>query len=195
MPDDKKKTGAVIKPRFEFRTFGRNFDEIHKRMASLSGPVPEFARKRVSSEIYILSRTTDLTNCKISDQKIDIKSLIKVEDDLEQWEPVLKMDFPLFKKTIIKNVFRPLWARAPFIDKEDHSVEKFLEVVKKHPDLQLVNVDKERYGFIVNNTICEYAIVYINGAMVVTVSAESVKKNNVLKTIEKLGMDGFENMN
>ena len=102
MKDGKAHIGDSSPPRFEFRTFGRNFDLVKDKMGTLTGPVPDFAKKRISSEIYILSRTTDLNNCKIRDQKIDIKALIKVEDKLEQWDLLLKMDFPLFKKTIIK---------------------------------------------------------------------------------------------
>jgi hypothetical protein len=195
MQDEKQNIGEPSPPRYEFRTFGRDFSQTHELMKSLSGPVPEFARKRLTSEIYVLSHTTDLVNCKIRDDKIDIKELIKVEDNLEQWEPVLKMDFPLFKKTIIKQVFRPLWARAPLIEKEDHSLEKFLQVVKNHRGLQLVYVDKERYGFLISKTICEFARVFINGAMVQTVSSESTNKNDVLKTIRKLKMDDHENIN
>ena len=81
------------------------------------------------------------------------------------------------------------------LEKIDHSFDKFLQVVENHPGLQIVHVDKERFGFMVNNTICEYTKVYINGALVVSVSAESTNKNNVLKTIKKLGLDEYENIN
>jgi len=40
--------GEISKPRFEFRTFGQNFDESSKRMARLSVPIPEKVWERES---------------------------------------------------------------------------------------------------------------------------------------------------
>ena len=37
----KLEVGAISDPRFEFRTFGRNFDEASFRMGRLSGIIPE----------------------------------------------------------------------------------------------------------------------------------------------------------
>lgn len=47
----------------------------------------------------------------------------------------------------------------------------------------------------VNNTICEYAIVLINGARVVTMSSESTETADIIKTTEQTGLYGFENIN
>jgi len=35
--------GEISKPRFEFRTFGQNFEEAAKRMARFSVPIPEMS--------------------------------------------------------------------------------------------------------------------------------------------------------
>ena len=40
-------------------------------------------------------------------------------------------------------------------------------MIDKHPDLQGVNVHKQRFGYMVNNTLCEVGNVLINGAKVV----------------------------
>jgi hypothetical protein len=47
----------------------------------------------------------------------------------------------------------------------------------------------------VNNTICEYAVVLINGARVVSVSSESTEIDDILKTISDLKLEGVENIN
>jgi hypothetical protein len=47
----------------------------------------------------------------------------------------------------------------------------------------------------VNDTICEYAVVLINGARVVTVSSESTEMENILKTLSDLKLEGIENIN
>ena len=78
MSKEQMEIGAISKPRFEFRSFGQNFDEAAKRMARLSVPVPEKVWERSSDEIYILSRTNDINNTKIRDGKMDIKSMIAI---------------------------------------------------------------------------------------------------------------------
>ena len=47
----------------------------------------------------------------------------------------------------------------------------------------------------VNDTICEYGIVLINGARIVTVNSESTEVDHILKTITDLGLEGVENIN
>jgi ribosomal protein L30/L7E len=47
----------------------------------------------------------------------------------------------------------------------------------------------------VNDTICEYANVWINGAMVVTVNSESTELEDIQKTVKDLGLEGVENIN
>ena len=89
MSKEQMEIGAISKPRFEFRSFGQNFDEAAKRMARLSVPVPEKVWERSSDEIYILSRTNDINNTKIRDGKMDIKTYVQTVDNLEQWNPLM----------------------------------------------------------------------------------------------------------
>ncbi|TVR37876.1 MAG: hypothetical protein EA394_11330, partial [Bacteroidia bacterium] len=95
MSKEKMKIGEISKPRFEFRTFGQDFDEQHYRMSRLSVPVPEKVWERYSEEIYILSRTNDINNTKIRDGKMDIKTYVQTVDGLEQWNPLMKGEFPI----------------------------------------------------------------------------------------------------
>jgi len=48
MSKEEMKIGEISKPRFEFRSFGQDFDEAHFRMARLSMPVPEKVWERYS---------------------------------------------------------------------------------------------------------------------------------------------------
>ena len=43
----------------------------------------------------------------------------------------------------------------PKLTQERYTLEEFLEMVEQHPDLQAVTVEKVRYGYMVNDTICE----------------------------------------
>jgi len=96
--------GAISDPRFEFRTFGREFDEASMRMARLSNPVPEKVWERRSKEIYIVSATNDKNNTKIRDGKMDIKTFVTEKDGLEQWNPLMKGEFPISKDVLEKEV-------------------------------------------------------------------------------------------
>ena len=58
---EKLEIGAISKPRFEFRTFGRSFEDAAYLMSRLSTPVPEKVWERTSKETYIISRTNDVS--------------------------------------------------------------------------------------------------------------------------------------
>lgn len=189
------KIGEISKPRFEFRTFGQDFDEAHYRMSRLSAPVPEKVWERHSEEIYILSRTNDVNNTKIRDGKMDIKTYIQTVDGLEQWNPLMKGEFPIKASVLKEEVFPAFKVDMPELSKDTYTLDEFLTMIKNHPDLQAVKVVKERYGYMVNNTICEYGLVWINGAQVVTINSESTEIDDIKKTLEDVGLEGIENIN
>ncbi|MCL2412796.1 MAG: hypothetical protein FWC98_01505, partial [Bacteroidales bacterium] len=99
------KIGEISKPRFEFRSFGQNFDSAWKRMARLSVPVPEKVWERESDEIYIMSKTNDINNTKIRNGKMDIKTYVQTVDGLEQWNPLMADEFPISKEVLENEVF------------------------------------------------------------------------------------------
>ena len=193
MSKEELKIGEISKPRFEFRSFGRCFCPQEKRMARLSVPVPEKVWERHSTETYIVSRTNDVNNTKIRDGKMDIKTFVQAVDGLEQWNPLMKGEFPISAKVLNEEVFPAFKvANMPKLTKETYTLEEFLNMINEHPDLQAVTVEKIRYGYMVNDTICETGEVYINGAMVHTINSEST---DIKKTIKDVGLEGVENIN
>jgi hypothetical protein len=195
MAKEELKIGEVSKPRFEFRSFGQNFDAAAKRMARLSMPIPEKVWERYSDEIYILSRTNDINNTKIRDGKMDIKTYIQTVDGLEQWNPLMKGEFPIAAKVLTEEVFPAFMVEMPALTKDVITYEKFIAMIEAHPDLAAVKVHKQRFGYMVNNTLCEYGEVLINGAKVVTINSESTEVEDILKTIKDCGLEGVENIN
>lgn len=189
------KIGELSKPRFEFRSFGQNFDNAHFRMSRLSVPVPEKVWERHSDEIYIISRTNDINNTKIRDGKMDIKTFVQTIDGLEQWNPLMKGEFPIATEVLKNEVFPAFMVEMPELANNSITYAEFLEMVKAHPDLAAVKVHKKRYGYMVNDTICEYGIVTINGARIVTVNSESTEVDHIKKTITDLQLEGVENIN
>lgn len=195
MAKEELKIGEISKPRFEFRSFGQDFEKAAARMARLSMPVPEKVWERYSDEIYIVSRTNDVNNTKIRDGKMDIKTYVQTVNGLEQWNPLMKAEFPISAETLKNEVFPAFQVSVPELIKATYTFDQFLEIIENHPDLQAVKVHKQRFGYMVNNTICEFGAVLINGARVMTINSESTEVEDILKTITETGLEGVENIN
>ena len=189
------KVGEISKPRFEFRTFGQNFEESAKRMARLSVPIPEKVLERESDEIYILSKTNDINNTKIRDGKMDIKTYVQTIDGLEQWNPLMKGEFPISKEVLVNDVFPAFKVKMPELKKDSYTMDEFLAMVDDNSELQAVSVHKQRFGYMVNNTLCEVGNVLVNGAKVVTINSESTELDDIKKTISDCRLEGCENIN
>ena len=192
---EKLEIGSESKPRFEFRTFGQCFAEAHRRMARLSAPVPEKVWERRSDEIYIISRTNDVNNTKIRDGKMDIKTFVRTVDGLEQWNPLMKGEFPISRTVLEKEVFPAFMVEMPALTKDNYTYEEFIAMVREHPDLAAVRVSKQRFGYMVNDTICEAGNVLINGARVFTINSESTEVEDIKRTLAEVGLEDAENIN
>ncbi len=195
IPMEKPNKEKQPEARFEFRSFGQDFQPVHQRMAALSKPVPKEFQRRISRETYIVSPSTDSFNCKIRDEKADIKKLLRTEEGLEQWEVFLKEPFPLNGKVIAQSIF-PVLLSYPFImEKETYSLDAFFDMIRKIPELKIVRVQKERFGYMINDVICEFGYIWINGDRVETISAESTRKEDVVQVLSELGISDWENIN
>jgi len=126
---------------------------------------------------------------------MDIKTFVKSVDGLEQWNPLMKGEFPISKKVLENDVFPAFMVDMPALEKETYTTEEFLEMVEAHRDLQTVRVHKERYGYMVNDTLCEVADVLINGAHIVSINSESTEVEDIKKTMADLGVSDVENIN
>ncbi|PKL38472.1 MAG: hypothetical protein CVV44_11345 [Spirochaetae bacterium HGW-Spirochaetae-1] len=82
------------------------------------------------------------------------------------------------------------------LQREEYSLEQFLEeLIRSHKDLVAVNVFKRRFGFTVNNTIAEVAMLLVNGAEIQTVCIESTELDDLAKAREMLRLEEYENIN
>ena len=185
----------IQKPRFEFRSFGKDFSLQAKKMKRLSEPITKNIRIRQSKEIYIISITNDINNTKIRDNKIDVKGLVQIKGGLEQWEPVTKTGFPVLKEYLLDQFFPSLNAISPILYNNIYSVSDFIKIIDAHEDLLTIRVSKERFAYMVNQTICEVANVIINDTRIVTISSESIDSAAVKKTLIDTGLESIENIN
>ena len=181
----------TIIPRWEWRTFGKEFGEAEDRIKS--HPEGNFKSSR---EKYILSRNSN-ENCKIRDDLMDIKSLRQVnEDKLEQWYPTMKESFPMTKQTI-EVLFRDFFkVPVPEFKRDSYTYDQYLEELVAHcPDLEIVDVYKERHIFVINMAIVEIAETTFNGVANRTVCVEHADPANVMNTVRELGLEGMPNIN
>jgi hypothetical protein len=181
-----------IIPRAEFRVFGQGIIDIVA--FAIWRAQAKLFKIRQSSEIYILSRHTNEANVKIRDGLLDIKTKVgETDQGYEIFQPRGKFQFPAKKEelaAILESLLAPV---SP--GKSSCTLEEFLELVAKNPDLTAVSVEKQRYGFSVDGVICEYAEVLFNGAKLETACVESEDYGAMESVIKKLEIDEYENTN
>lgn len=179
-------------PRYEFRAFAHDFGIVED---SIRGRA-QVARYRESLEVYIMSPGNDENNTKVRGGLMDIKVLVNRERGLEQWNPLMKGEFPLARRIIREEVFPAFGARVPDLKRDGYSFEQYLdEIIGPHPDLAAVSVYKQRFGFDIDGCTAELANVYINGALTRTLCLESTDPDLVLETRTRLHLDDHENVN
>ena len=144
---------AEIIPRWEWRTFGKTgFGESEELIRGRSQ-----AQVRKSGEVYILSKQS-MNNTKVRDDLMDIKTLKAVnQDKLEQWNPILKATFPL-GPDVLPGVFAALGVPLPPLQRDAYSLRQYIDdLILPRPELRVVQVVKERHGFMIDGCIVEIA--------------------------------------
>jgi hypothetical protein len=81
------------------------------------------------------------------------------------------------------------------LDADSYTIEQFIDIARRHPDLCPVTVEKMRYGFTIDGIICEYAQVWFNGALVESACVESENYDGMRQVIEDLGLAALPNTN
>ncbi len=182
-----------VKPRFEYRTFQRNFDDA---VIDCVRNNYECAAFRQSEEIYIMSSGNSLNNTKLRDNKMDIKCYVQTKNSFEQWNPLAKFKFPLAAERIQKELFPAFSVECPRLERAEYTQDQFIEeVIKPHRQLVAVNVLKRRFATTVENCITEYAEVEFNGSPYKSISIESTEMEDLLRAKKTLQLDRYENLN
>ncbi len=181
-----------IIPRFEFRAFARQFghvvDAIRRRSAC--------AGIKESWDIYLVAPSNETNNVKIRDNQLDIKSLMKVEHGLEQWRPLMKLDFPAPAHVVQEEIFPALQVNTPFLADGDLAMDSFLrDVIWPHKEVFVAHVFKRRFFFAIHECRTEITELIVNGAAIQTIAIEDEDAQKVLIAQERIGLAGFENVN
>ncbi len=181
-------------PRYEFRLFG--LEEIDSVITTLRAKGIA-GKERHISEIYLMTAGNTINNIKIRNKLLDIKTLVKHDDTLEQWNPQEVGQFPLSKEKIVSEIFPALGVEAPLLDKDVYTLKEFMqELILVDPDIIVALTEKDRYAYSFNDCICESANVKINGALLRTVAFESENPDLVKAAIKAIGIkDNHKNTN
>ncbi len=180
-----------IIPRWEWRTFGDDLSKGEENIKKFGE-----SRDRVSREIYILSKNSN-DNTKIREELMDIKSPIRINEDtgLEQWTVLAKSAFPIHINDL-SLVYKAFGIKLPYLDKDEYTYNEYIEeLIGKNPDLKMINVEKNRHGYLIDEAIVEIAEVKFNEISTKTIAVEHTDMEVVLKTVEKLGLTEYENVN
>jgi len=182
-------------PRYEFRIWAPSLAEVRERLERLSGPQPAAQ----SRETYIVSDATDDTNAKIRADTMDIKVLLRTDQNLEQWSPYLKAHFPIDATLIAEKIFAALRVDPPddllASRRELFTAEAFVDtVVKPHPRLAAVELGKVRRRYALGSCAAEFVEVEITGRVLHSVAVESANPRAVLDAMGKLAIGGYPNI-
>jgi len=186
-----KTAGEDSRPRYEFRIWAPSLAEVRERLEKLSGPHPA----EQSRETYIVSDATNDTNAKIRAGVMDIKVLLRIDQNLEQWSPYLKAEFPIDATLIAEKVFPALHVDPPELRRQLFAAEAFVDtVVKPHPHLAAVELGKIRYRYVLGGCAAEFVEVEIGGRAMQSVAVESVSARAVLDAVGELAIGGYPNI-
>lgn len=180
-----------IIPRFEFRAFAQNFGIVEQRLRDDY----KVSQIRESSEIYFLHPENDRFNLKLRNQVLDIKALISVEENLEQWKPVFKEKFPLQTSAVSQYLSKACQTDFTF-DTGLINWEDWISFIASRENFfTAAHIFKKRTGFDLDEVQGELADVLVNGALMRTASLESENKTALLEKISELELDRYENVN
>lgn len=184
---------AKLTPRAEFRVFGKEIIEnVKTRMWDAKATL--YKARVMPEETYILSKKTNEANVKVRDGLLDIKTKVgETEEGYEIFQPRGKYQFPV-KKDQLASILENLQVCMP-LSQDEYSFDDFCNMVREHSDLALVTVEKKRFGFSVNGVICEYAYVWMNGALVETACCESEDYASMKSAVDALGLSDMPNTN
>lgn len=177
-----------ITPRWEWRAFGRRFEQAQAQLAALTAQGTQ-----ESDEIYLLSARKD-ANVKMRGDLMDIKVLRQVNaEGLEQWMPLLKAAFPL-PATDAAKVLPALGLPLSFLARTAYTLEDFLhELVGRGAAISAVKVHKRRVRYTIGGCMAEFTDVIADGHALSTIAVESEDPAAVIRAVRQLGLSGYTN--
>ena len=171
--------------RWEWRTFGPGARVAEHGWRDLA-PVGT----QESDETYLLSGAGE--TAKVRDGLMDIKALVEVDSHgLEQWNPVMKVAFPLVAADV-GATFAALGLPAPPLARDAYTLDEFVERAGRasRADPRPVAVHKRRVRYVINGCTSEVTDVPSTAISGRTVAIESEDEEAVIGAVALGGAGG-----
>jgi hypothetical protein len=81
------------------------------------------------------------------------------------------------------------------LDKDTYTIDEFIAMARRHPELAPVTVEKMRYGFNIDGITASTRRCGFNGALIETACAESENYAGMKEVIEGLDLSSMANTN
>lgn len=184
---------ARVLPRAEFRVFGQDIlESVKARM--WNGRTVLLQARKMPPEIYFVSRFTDAANVKVRGGLLDVKTKAgETPEGYEIFQPRGKFQFPVRREQLA--TILSYLAVVIALDRDSYSIEDFVAMARRHPDLAVVTVEKMRHGFTIDGVVCEHAEVLFNGAKLESACVESEDHAAMRAVVEGLGIAHLTNTN
>jgi exopolyphosphatase/guanosine-5'-triphosphate,3'-diphosphate pyrophosphatase len=178
-----------IVPRWEWRTFGEDFAEADRLLATLA---PDSVRD--SDELYLLSTHSD-ASVKVRDGLMDVKQLLRVNDDgLELWMPVMKAALPLSADDAAA-VLTTLNVAVRALRRAAYGLDDLVDdLLRPESQLLAVRVHKRRSHYVVDDCMVELTELSADDSTTRTLALESPDPDRVSATVRQFGLDGRNNV-
>jgi len=180
-----------VESRYEFRCFVSPLEPPPPAAEQAMGDVAA----RESREIYAVSAHRTGVNLKYRNGEMDIKRLLAVDGDLQQWSPGERTGFPVAHAWLTEVLAPALGIGNALASAPAHVTAPMLfeRLLRTVPGVGLADVRKSRRIFEHAGCRAEHAVVHVNGAAVITLCVESADPGAVRTARASLGLTGYEN--
>ena len=175
-------------PRLELRAFGRGLGLVEARIRRRA-PCEAITESR---EVYILGTPGLSRNVKVRRGRLELKTLLAHEGDLQRWRPAGQWSFPL-GGGLPGEVALAAAGQAPPAG-DPLSLGDLMAWVAATPGLVRANVFKRRFRFTLGGCAVELDHLAVNGAAIESVAVEAKDGDAVEAARRELGLADCENV-
>jgi hypothetical protein len=175
--------------RFEFRVFGQDLTALREALGALGLGT----RHRPSRETYIVTRLNVESNVKIRAGRLEVKGLKGRLRLLEQWQPILKSEFPVAADDIENIVAPALGIDVDLKGKPPLSEAALMALVAEQPALAVIIVEKKRTLYDFEDCEAEFTELSLGGERIETAAVEAVEPQAAETLVQRTGLNALEN--
>jgi len=173
----------VLIPRWEWRTFAPAQDGA-RALQDMGIRLGSSDHREIS--LVCLSSSHDVT---IRDRRLALKWRKQVgQEGLELWDVVLDAAFPCAQETV-RRLFEAWDIALPALHRPVYAMDALLdEVIRTHPNLRVVDIEKHAEYFAVEGARCEWAHLLANQIPCECLFIEHEDPSLTLQVVRQLGL-------